>query len=157
MVNDAPYAFAALSPIDAALVDKSFFVPKLCNHCINTPCIQVCPVGAAYMSPEGVSLIDPKRCIGCAYCVQACPFGTRFINKETQIADKCTWCYHRVTKGMNPACVEACPTGTRIFGNIANPDSTISKVLAANRIDVLKSYLGTRPKTRYIGLAAEVI
>ena len=157
MVREAPYAFTQLPPIDPAKVASSFFVPKLCNHCTNTPCIQVCPVGASYLSPEGVVLIDAARCIGCAYCVQACPFGTRFINKVAQIADKCTWCYHRVTKGERPACVEACPTGTRLFGDVNDPDSAISKAIGANRIDVLKSYLGTRPRTRYIGLTAEVV
>lgn len=157
MVTEPPHAFSALPPIDPEQVEKAFFVPKLCNHCVNTPCIQVCPVGASFISPEGVVLVDQERCIGCSYCVQACPFGTRYIHKERQVADKCTWCYHRVTKGEKPACVEVCPTGTRIFGNIADPESEISKILAENRIDVLKSYLGTRPKTRYIGLTAEVV
>jgi len=153
----APFSFDKAPNIDPALVEKSFFVPKLCNHCVNTPCIQVCPVGASFMTSEGVVLIDPQQCIGCAYCVQACPFGTRFINKRTQVADKCTWCYHRIKKGDKPACAERCPTGTRLFGDINDPDSDISKALADNRIDVLKSYLGTRPRTRYIGLTAEVV
>lgn len=157
MNTKGSFSFSELPPIDTAQVDKAFFVPKLCNHCTDTPCIQVCPVGASFMTKEGVVLIDPEQCIGCAYCVQACPFGTRFINKRTNTADKCTWCYHRITKGEKPACVERCPTGTRTFGDINDPDSDISKALAANRIDVLKSYLGTRPKTRYIGLTAEVV
>jgi len=157
MVTAEPFAFAGKSPIDPKTVEKAFFVPKLCNHCINTPCIQVCPVGASFMSPEGVVLVDPLQCIGCAYCVQACPFGTRFINHKTNVADKCTWCYHRIKHGAKPACVDACPTGTRIFGDMNDPESDISKSLGENRIDVLKSYLGTRPKTRYIGLTAEVV
>jgi tetrathionate reductase subunit B len=155
--REEPFSFSNMPPLDAGLVEKAYFVPKLCNHCTNTPCVQVCPVGASYVTEEGVVLIDSERCIGCAYCVQACPFGTRFINTKTNTADKCTWCYHRVKKGENPACVEVCPTGTRVFGNIADPESDISKALAANRIDVLKSYLGTRPNTRYIGLTAEVV
>lgn len=154
---DAPFAFSDLPAVDPAKVDQAFFVPKLCNHCIETPCIQVCPVGASFMSPEGVVLVDPDACIGCSYCVQACPFDTRFINSETGVADKCTWCYHRIKKGMQPACVEACPTGTRVFGDLADPDSEISRIIATKRTDVLKSYLGTRPKTRYIGLSAEVV
>ena len=157
MNGKAPFAFAEKPDIDHADVDKAFFVPKLCNHCTNTPCIQVCPVGASFLSPEGVVLIDPKHCIGCAYCVQACPFGTRFMNRRTQVADKCTWCYHRQQKGLRNACVEVCPTNARISGDINDPESQISKILAAERIDVLKSYLGTRPKTRYIGLTAEVV
>ena len=151
------FSFGELPQVDLAAVDKSFFVPKLCNHCENTPCVQVCPVGASYVNDFGVVLVDDERCIGCSYCVQACPFGTRFINTETHVADKCTWCYHRVDKGFMPACVEVCPTGTRVFGDITDPESEISKLLAANRIDVLKSYLGTRPHTRYIGLTAEVV
>lgn len=136
---------------------RGFFVPKLCNHCINTPCIQVCPVGASYKTKEGVVLVDPKTCIGCGYCVQACPFGSRFLNPETKIADKCTWCYHRITKGLKPACVVACPAKARIFGNVNDPNSEISQLLATNRVQVLKSYLGTNPRTRYIGLDSEVI
>ncbi|MBM4343231.1 MAG: 4Fe-4S dicluster domain-containing protein [Deltaproteobacteria bacterium] len=151
------FSFDQKPALDPKVVDKAFFVPKLCNHCVETPCIQVCPVGASLMTKDGVVLIDHERCIGCAYCVQACPFGTRFINHKTNTADKCTWCYHRVAKGEKPACVEVCPTGTRIFGDINDPDSDISKVLAVHRIDVLKSYLGTRPKTRYIGLTSEVV
>ena len=151
------FAFTELPPLDPKEVDKAFFVPKLCNHCVDTPCIQVCPVGASYKTKEGVVLVDYEQCIGCAYCVQACPFGTRFINAKTQTADKCTWCYHRIEHGEKPACVDVCPTGTRTFGDINDPESEISKALATNRIDVLKSYLGTRPKTRYIGLTAEVV
>ena len=65
-------------------VKKAFFVPKLCNHCENPPCVQVCPVGATYKTPDGVVLIDEKYCIGCRYCVQACPYGARYFNEETQ-------------------------------------------------------------------------
>lgn len=136
---------------------KGFFVPKLCNHCINTPCIQVCPVGASYKTPEGVVLVDKKTCVGCGYCVQACPFGSRYIHPVTNVADKCTWCYHRISKGLKPACVLACPVGARTFGNVNDANSEISKALRENRVQVLKSYMGTNPRTRYIGLDSEVI
>ncbi|MCJ7757417.1 MAG: 4Fe-4S dicluster domain-containing protein, partial [Gillisia sp.] len=62
---------------------KSFMVPKLCNHCTNAPCVQACPVGATYISPEGVVLVDETYCIGCSYCIQACPYGARFMNPIT--------------------------------------------------------------------------
>ena len=52
----------------------------MCNHCKETPCIQVCPVGASYRTKDGVVLVDAERCIGCGYCVQACPYGSRFIH-----------------------------------------------------------------------------
>ncbi len=136
---------------------RGFFVPKLCNHCIDTPCIQVCPVGASFKTDEGVVLVDHEHCVGCGYCVQACPFGSRYIDPRTHTADKCTWCHHRVTKGLLPACVVSCPADARIFGNVSDPESKISRILATNRVQVLKSYLGTRPRTRYIGLDSEVI
>jgi Fe-S-cluster-containing dehydrogenase component len=96
---------------------KYFFVPKLCNHCADSPCTQVCPVGATFVSPDGVVLVDQKYCLGCAYCVQACPYGCRYLHPEKRVADKCTLCYHRITKGLTTACCESCPTGasTRRF------------------------------------------
>jgi Fe-S-cluster-containing dehydrogenase component len=137
-------------------VEKSFFVPKLCNHCSETPCTQVCPVGASYSTKDGVVLVDADRCIGCGYCVQACPYGSRFINPRTHTADKCTWCYHRVTKGMKPACVEICPVGARVFGDRENPDDPINEILATERVMVLQPELLTKPQCYYLGLDMEV-
>ena len=79
---------------------KSFFVPKLCNHCEHSPCTQVCPVGATFISPDGVVLVDPTYCLGCRYCVQACPYGCRYLHPDTKTVDKCTLCYHRITLGL---------------------------------------------------------
>jgi tetrathionate reductase subunit B len=73
-------------------------------------------VGATFISPDGVVLVDQKYCLGCAYCVQACPYGCRYIHPQKEVADKCTLCYHRITKGLTTACCEACPTGARQLG-----------------------------------------
>ena len=135
---------------------KSFFVPKICNHCETSVCSQVCPVGATFRSEDGVVLVDSKRCVGCGYCVQACPYGTRFINPETHTADKCTLCYHRITKGLLPACVQACPVKARIFGDLKDPASDISAILRERRYTLLKPELGTNPRCYYIGLDGEV-
>ncbi len=157
LADQPPYAFSDKPAIAPDTVDKAFFVPKLCNQCVDAPCIQVCPVQASFMSPDGIALVDSEHCIGCAYCVQACPYGVRFINKETHSADKCTWCYHRITEGLNPACVDSCPTDARIFGDLNDPASPISKRLREERTHVLKPTLGTHPKVRYIGLCDEVV
>jgi Fe-S-cluster-containing dehydrogenase component len=135
---------------------KSFFVPKMCNHCRESPCIQVCPVGASYLTKDGVVMVDEKRCIGCAYCVQACPYGSRFINPVTHTADKCTWCYHRVTKGMKPACVEVCPTGTRLFGDLKRKDDPVRRAIEHDRVEVLQSHHHTDPQCYYLNLDKEV-
>lgn len=134
------------------VIRKSFFVPKLCNQCENPPCVQVCPVGATYIAPGGVILVDRNRCVGCGYCIQACPYGARFLDPRFRVADKCTWCYHRITAGLRPACVEACPVGARMFGDLDNPESSASLVLAQERVSVLKEDLGTQPKVHYAGL-----
>ena len=156
LVPETGYAGTDVPAIDPALVDRAYFAPKLCNQCVDAPCNQVCPVHASFTSPEGVELIDPDRCIGCAYCVQACPYGVRFINPDTGNADKCTWCYHRIKRDEQPACVEACPVGARLFGRLDDPESEISKRIASIPTHVLKEHLGTHPKLRYVGLSGEV-
>jgi Fe-S-cluster-containing dehydrogenase component len=135
---------------------KTFFVPKMCNHCAKSPCTQVCPVGATYMTPDGVTLIDETYCIGCAYCVQACPYGCRYIHPEKKIADKCTLCYHRITKGLAPACMENCPTGARIYGDLREKGGVMQKFLKEHDCQVLKPNLNTGSKLHYNGLTAEV-
>lgn len=141
----------------AAGTVKAFFVPKLCNHCEKSVCSQVCPVGAAYTAPEGAVLVDRQRCIGCGYCVQACPYGTRFISPVTHTADKCTFCYHRITRGLPPACVLSCPKSARIYGDLNDPASRLSTLLKQRRFRVLKPEMGTHPKCYYIDLDIEVI
>lgn len=135
---------------------KTFFVPKMCNHCYKSPCVQVCPVGATYVSPEGVVLVDKEYCIGCAYCVQACPYGCRYLHPETETAEKCTLCYHRLKKGLNPACFEVCPTGARIYGDLNDKDDKIHKFLKDHNTQVLKPNLNTGSKLFYNGLSSEV-
>jgi Fe-S-cluster-containing dehydrogenase component len=133
-------------------VKKAFFVPKMCNHCNKSPCEQVCPVGASYRTKEGVILVDGKRCIGCGYCVQACPYGCRSIHPVLKVANKCTWCYHRITKGMKPACVAACPQGARQFGDMKDPNDPVRKILMEKTIQVLRPELLTEPQCYYLNL-----
>ncbi|MDH3673600.1 MAG: 4Fe-4S dicluster domain-containing protein [Gammaproteobacteria bacterium] len=138
-------------------VTKAFFVPKICNHCQHPSCVQVCPTGATYKTKDGAVLIDHDYCIGCQYCVQACPYGARFFNDEQGVTDKCTWCYHRITKGLKPACVEVCPVNARIFGDMNDPDSDISQFIRNNRVQVLKPETGNGPTCFYIGIDKEVV
>jgi len=135
---------------------RSFFVPKLCNHCKNPPCVQVCPVGATFQTKEGVILVDKDYCIGCSYCIQACPYGARFKNPITHTADKCTFCYHRLVQGLLPACVEVCPTQARIFGDTKMRSSQLTRFFRFNEIQVLKPDLNTAPQVFYARLDGEV-
>lgn len=135
---------------------RAFFVPKLCNQCDNPPCVQVCPVGATFKSPDGVILVDSDYCIGCRYCIQACPYGARFLHPVTRTAEKCTFCYHRLAKNLIPACVEACPTQARIFGDLEKKASPMARFKRMNRISVLKPAHNTEPKVFYTQLDMEV-
>ena len=145
------------APLQVSFVaTKSFFVPKMCNHCKETPCIQVCPVGASYRTRDGIVLVDPQRCIGCAYCVQACPYGSRFLSPVTHTAEKCTWCYHRITRGLRPACVEVCPTGARRFGDLKRENDPVRQAIERERVAVLQGHLLTEPQCYYLNLDKEV-
>jgi Fe-S-cluster-containing dehydrogenase component len=135
----------------------SAFIPKLCNHCEEAPCVQVCPVGATFSAPGGFVLVDPEHCIGCGYCIQACPYGVRFLNEENHIADKCTWCYHRVSRGLDPACVTVCPTGARSFGDRSDPSSEVGKIYQSDNWQTLKPEMHTHSRVLYLGLPREVI
>ena len=145
--------FPALKKEDGV---REFFVPKMCNHCADSPCTQVCPVGATFVSPDGVVLVDEKYCLGCRYCVQACPYGCRFIHPEKQVAQKCTLCYHRITKGLTTACCEACPTGARRLADLKDPKDPIHEFLRTHSVQVLKPHLATGAKLYYNGLDGSV-
>lgn len=127
------------------------FLPRLCNHCSEPLCVSVCPTGATYKRKEdGIVVVDEDVCIGCKYCIQACPYDARFINAETGSADKCDFCLHRVKEGVVPACVNTCEGRARIFGDINDPASEISKLIASNPVTVLRKGQGTKPNVYYI-------
>ncbi|MBC8423650.1 4Fe-4S dicluster domain-containing protein [bacterium] len=144
-------------------------VPLLCNHCDNPPCAQVCPVQATYKRADGIVIVDHHRCIGCRYCLIACPYNARYFNyRENEawpnkkypkrshgVAESCHLCAHRLDVGESPACVEACRgvrAGALTVGDLNDPDSEISRLIAGNSVKRLRDDLGTEPKVFYIGL-----
>jgi len=119
---------------------QNFFLPKLCNHCDNPTCVTACPVKATYKREDGLVLIDDEKCIGCGACIQACPYGARFFNPVKGVADKCTYCSHRIP-GKLPACVEVCPTSARMF---------FKKSETKLHMHVLKPNTGNKPQVYYL-------
>jgi tetrathionate reductase subunit B len=154
---DTPQGDGKGYPPVTGKVAKGYFVPKLCNHCAAPSCVRACPASATYVSPEGVVLVDEKWCVGCGYCVQACPYKGRFIDEEKGVASKCTWCYHRITKGLKPACALVCPTGARQFGDLTNPADPVTKAFREQRVYVLRPETGNEPQIRYTDLGREVV
>ncbi len=121
-----------------------------CNHCDNPPCVSCCPTGASHVhSFGGVVLVDANACIGCKACVASCPYNARFIHPDGY-ADKCTFCIHRVEKGLQPACVAVCPTRCMYFGDLDDPRSEVSRLIASRSHHSLLPEAGTGPRIFYL-------
>ncbi len=134
---------------------KVIFVPKQCNQCDNPSCVYVCPVNATYVNEDGIVLVNDDICIGCGACIQNCPYGARFFNPVKGVADKCTFCNHRIYQGLLPACVEACPTGARVFGSLADEESELFKLIKTYKTQRLKTWTGNDPQIYYKDLPEE--
>lgn len=162
---------------------KKRFLPWLCNHCENPPCVGVCPVekikatfelpdgrtveyekAATYKRPDGAVLYDIDRCIGCHLCVKACPYNARYVeplkkagaSPKRNAIGKCTFCVHRTDKGVVPSCVNTCMGRARIFGDINDPKAEIAMLLKKEKTNVIHPEFGTEPRVFYIDYDQEV-
>ncbi|MFO1326593.1 MAG: 4Fe-4S dicluster domain-containing protein [Rubrivivax sp.] len=147
------------------------YMPIACMQCEKPPCVKVCPVRTTYREADGPVVIDYNWCIGCKMCMNACPYWARRFNLTTPVlpkedmnpvthylgnrprmrgvVEKCHWCLQRTRHGRYPACVEVCPVGARKFGNLLDPKSEVSMVLARKNVFRLKAELNTFPKFFY--------
>jgi len=130
---------------------RRHFQVTRCNHCANPPCVRICPVTAMYQRADGIVEFDPQVCIGCKACLQACPYDAIYIDPETHSAAKCHFCSHRTDIGLKPACEVVCPEEAIISGDLDDPTSMISRLIAREPVSVRKSEQGTAPKLFYIG------
>ena len=142
-----------------------------CNHCDNPACVAACPTGATYKDEAtGIVMQNTEECIGCQSCIEACPYeGVRtYVDGDPVSAldfpvgsvgapvhlantvEKCTMCYHRVSQGRVPACVEGCPARARVFGDLDDPESEISKLLAEREYTQLLPEESTGPNVFYL-------
>lgn len=128
---------------------RNFQVTR-CNQCENPPCVSICPVTAMYRRPDGIVEFDGDKCIGCKACLNACPYDAIYIDPESHTAAKCHFCAHRVDKGLEPACVIVCPERAIIVGDMDDPSSKLSQLLAREETSVRKPEQNTRPKLFYI-------
>lgn len=112
---------------------EQYWMPVHCQQCEKAGCISVCPTGASYRDEKtGVVLVDKAKCIGCQYCIYACPYGVRTYNEIEKVVEKCTLCSHITADGSGvPACVHNCCCGARFYGDLDDPESDVSKALAA--------------------------
>jgi len=109
-------------------------VPKMCNHCAEPGCMQQAENGAVYKREDGIVIIDPDKAVGQKQIVNTCPHRMIFWNEEKQLPQKCDMCAHFLDQGFErPRCVEMCPTGALLFGDLNDPDSEISKLVAEKK------------------------
>ncbi|CAK7073249.1 MAG: hypothetical protein DELT_01994 [Desulfovibrio sp.] len=147
-----------------SLTERPFLM--LCNHCENPPCVRVCPTQATFQREDGIVVMDYHRCIGCRFCMAGCPYGARSFNfkdphpyvprvnpefplRMRGVVEKCTFCSELLSKGKMPLCVEASQGGI-LFGDLADPNSSVRKALAENVAVQRKPSLGTRPGVYYV-------
>lgn len=129
---------------------RRHFQVTRCNHCANPPCVRICPVTAMYQRTDGIVEFDKDQCIGCKACMQACPYDAIYVDPESRTVAKCHYCSHRTDIGLEPACVVVCPEHAIIAGDLDDPTSEISHVLAREEVSVRKPEQGTAPKVFYI-------
>jgi Fe-S-cluster-containing dehydrogenase component len=132
---------------------EMYWLPVQCQQCEDAACVSACPTGASYRDPKtNVVLINKEKCLGCKYCVMACPYGVRWFNEDEKVVEKCTLCPQLTSAGEVPACVHNCSTAARIFGDLDDPESDVSKAIAAAGEENVHSLpdAGNHPATRYI-------
>ncbi|MDJ0621322.1 MAG: 4Fe-4S dicluster domain-containing protein [Desulfocapsaceae bacterium] len=124
--------------------------PAQCSHCIDAPCVDVCPTDASHYVKGGIVKVNPEECILCEECIEACPYGARFIDDNIESVDKCTFCDHRIAKKGTTACQATCPTKVRTFGDLNDPESEIVRLLKTRRFFFQKEEEGTLPKLFFL-------
>ena len=132
-------------------VSRHFAVMR-CNHCDDAPCVTICPTGALFHRDNGIVDFDTSNCIGCKSCMNACPYDALYIDPVDHTAQKCNFCAHRVDVGLQPSCVAVCPTQSIVAGDLDDPSSRISQMIATHDVVVRAPEQNTRPKLFYKGV-----
>ncbi|MEU6999476.1 nitrate reductase subunit beta [Nonomuraea sp. NPDC046570] len=133
-------ALASADPIVQRIGDKvkfefeqafMFYLPRICEHCLNPSCVASCPSGAMYKREEdGIVLVDQDRCRGWRMCVTGCPYKKVYFNHKTGKAEKCTFCYPRVEVGLPTVCSETCVGRLRYLGVMLYDADRVGEVAA---------------------------
>jgi nitrate reductase beta subunit len=115
-----------------------FYLPRICNHCLNPACVAACPSGALYKRGEdGIVLLNQERCRAWRFCVTACPYKKVYFNWSTGKSEKCILCYPRLETGQAPACFHSCVGRIRYLGVLFYDAERISEALGASDADLV--------------------
>ena len=137
---------------------KVAYIPLPCMQCQNPPCARTAQNNAVYERPDGIVIIDPEKAVGQKQIVSDCPYRVIYWNEEKNIPQKCTFCAHLLDKGWKePRCVEACPTDALVFGDLDDPNSKVSKLMASEKVETIHPEYRLKPRVYYIGLPKRFI
>jgi Fe-S-cluster-containing dehydrogenase component len=146
-----------VEPVEKTKPAMTVHFPRSCLHCETPDCVTVCPTGASYKRAEdGIVLVDEDKCIGCKLCSWACPYGAREYSETRGVMQKCTLCVDRIYNesfdeyDRQPACVMACPTRARHFGDLGDPNSNVSQLVAERGGYDLMPEMGYKPVNKYL-------
>lgn len=125
------------------------FLPRICQHCENAPCLSSCPSEAISRRDDGIVFLDEEACDGCKSCIHACPYEALSFNEKNNTSSKCNLCAHRIDDGLLPFCVVCCEGQAIIFGDLNDPESEVSKIKLTSATFRLKEDLNTEPSVYY--------
>jgi len=125
------------------------FLPRLCMHCTHPPCLEVCASEAIYKRDDGLVVLEGARCNSCMACLQACPYGAICYSSKADVVEKCNLCHHRIDDGLEPFCVICCEGQAMHFGDLDDPLSQVSRLIAARGAFNLMPEAGTSPSVYY--------
>lgn len=136
---------------------RTVHFPRSCLHCAQPACVTVCPTGASFKRAEdGIVLVNEDLCIGCKLCSWACPYGAREFDQDAGVMKKCTLCIDRIynetfaPEDRQPACVATCPASARHFGDLGDPQSSVSRMVADRGGFDLMAEMGYQPTNKYL-------
>jgi Fe-S-cluster-containing dehydrogenase component len=134
------------------------YIATPCLQCGDAPCIKASSDDAVYRRPDGIVIIDPVKAKGKKRIVDTCPHRVIQWNEEKDLPQKCTFCAHLLDKGWKePRCVEVCPAGAIVFGDLDDPGSEISKLIAAQKTEELNPAFKLKPNVLYVDLPKRFI
>jgi Fe-S-cluster-containing dehydrogenase component len=130
---------------------SQYWLPAMCHHCIEAPCVKACPTSTLYRrESDGMVMLEAERCVGCLRCAEECPYDALSFDEALGTADKCTMCAHRVEQYQAPSCAVVCPTRAIHFGDIHDPTSKVAQLLATREHKVLAESTGAKPQIYYL-------